>query len=427
MRIRTLVSLMLPVAYAMPALATVAVTTPTNNATVGSTVQVVASSSTTCAKGVASSGIYIDNALTYTVKGTSVNTAITLKPGKHSVVVQEWDNCGGASTAPLTLTVPTVGGVTVASPANGATVGTPAPFVASATTNCAQGVAAMGVYVNNSLMYKANGATLNAPITMGVGQQTAVVQAWDNCGGSTTTPVTVAVTGTTIPNIQAAPGWNQWGELAPTYNICNAPCSGITWSMLQHQTVVSTSGNSTEFKIGGTTPYSDVLWSNPVIGQGNLQGLTDANHKLLPTLHNFTLDTDVYVSDLAATQDLEFDINMYENGVGMEWGTECNHLADGVWDIWNNVNAQWVPTTIPCQLNNAAWNHVTLQVQREANNVLLYQSVTVNGVVHPINVTVQPFAVPSGWWGMTVNYQMDGDYAMQSNVTYLDKTNFTYW
>jgi hypothetical protein len=170
-----------------------------------------------------------------------------------------------------------------------------------------------------------------------------------------------------------------------------------------------------------------VLWSNPVIGQGNLQGLTDANHKLLPTLHNFTLDTDVYVSDLAATQDLEFDINMYENGVGMEWGTECNHLADGVWDIWNNVNAQWVPTTIPCQLNNAAWNHVTLQVQREANNVLLYQSVTVNGVVHPINVTVQPFAVPSGWWGMTVNYQMDGDYAMQSNVTYLDKTNFTYW
>jgi phospholipase C len=202
MRIRTLVSLMLPVAYAMPALATVAVTTPTNNATVGSTVQVVASSSTTCAKGVASSGIYIDNALTYTVKGTSVNTAITLKPGKHSVVVQEWDNCGGASTAPLTLTVPTVGGVTVASPANGATVGTPAPFVASATTNCAQGVAAMGVYVNNSLMYKANGATLNAPITMGVGQQTAVVQAWDNCGGSTTTPVTVAVTGTTIPNIQ---------------------------------------------------------------------------------------------------------------------------------------------------------------------------------------------------------------------------------
>jgi hypothetical protein len=420
------VTLMSAFLFALPAFATVAVTTPTNNSTVTSTVPVIAMSTTTCARGVAASGIYVDDLLQYTVAGNAINTTITLTPGKHTVVVQEWDYCGGASTAPLNLSVSTAAGVTVTSPVNGSNVGVTVGFVATATSTCPYGVAAMGIYVNDSLVYEAAGATLNAPITLGVGKQTAVVQEWDQCGGSTTTPVSVNVVGTTISNLQAAPGWNQWGELAPIYDICTT-CQGIGWTMTPNQSAISTSGNATKFSINGTTPYSDVLWSNPVIGQGNTQGLTDSSHTLIPTLRNFILDSDVYISNLAVTQDLEFDINMFENGVGMEWGTECNHLADGVWDIWNNVQAKWVPTNIPCQLKDGAWNRVTLQVQRLANDKLLYQTLTVNGVVTPMNITVDPFAVPAGWWGMTVNYQMDGDYAMHSNTTYLDKTNFTYW
>lgn len=179
--------------------------------------------------------------------------------------------------------------------------------------------------------------------------------------------------------------------------------------------------------IGGTTPYSDVLWSNPFLGQGSTQGLPDNGHTLLPTIHNFILDAQVYVTNLSATQDLEFDVNMYMNGVGMEWGTECNHLADGDWDIWNNVDATWMSTGVPCSLNNNAWNHVTLQVQRESNNDLLYQTISVNGVTYNINRTVAPFSVPSGWWGATLNYQMDGNYNQTANTTYLDKVNVTYW
>ena len=115
--------------------------------------------------------------------------------------------------------------------------------------------------------------------------------------------------------------------------------------------------------LGGKTPYSDVLWSNPVIGQGNTQGLNDQTHQVLPTLHNFTLDTYVYVTNLAVTQNLEFDINWYMGGVGMEWGTQCDHLGDGAWDIWDNVNAKWFSSGVPCQLNDGAWNHLVLQVQ----------------------------------------------------------------
>ena len=429
MRLSSLFYAMVSLAVGLPASATVAITTPSNNSTVGTSVPIIASSSTSCRLGVAASGIYVDDVLRYVVNGNVVNTSVTLSPGNHKVVVQEWDFCAGTSAAPLNLSVATSVGVVVTSPAAGSTVGTQTAFVASATTNCPAGVASMGVYVNNALIYRTAGSRLNAPITLQVGKQQAVVQEWDNCGGSATSPVDVTVTGggTTIANLQAAPGWNQWGELPPVYGICSAPCHGINWTMWQHESAVSKSGNGTGFSMSGQTPYSDVLWSNPVIGQGNRQGLTDSAHTLLPTLHNFRLDTDLFITNLAVTQDLEFDINMYENGVGMEWGTECNHLNGGVWDIWDNVNATWVHTAIPCVLNNGAWNHVTLQVQRESNNDLLYQSITVNGVVSPLNITVAPFPVPSGWWGMTVNYQMDGDHAMHSNTTYLDNTNFTYW
>ena len=428
MRMFTNALIVFLLAATAPAFATVVVSTPTTGSTVGTSVQFVASANTTtCSKGVAAMGIYVDNSLDYVVNGISLNTTLNLSTGKHLAVVQEWDYCGGATSAGLALTVSTQSGVSVVSPLNGSTVSSPASYVATATTSCPTGVAATGIYVDNQLAYVTQGSSLNTQLPLSGGTHNTVVQDWDNCGGSSVTPVSVTVTGTTLPSIQALGGWNQWGELAPTYSICTSSCPGVTWSMIQHLSSPSLSGNATQFNIGGTTPYSDVLWSNPLIGDGTTEGLPDTSHTLLPTIHNMTVDTYVYVTNFAVTQDLECDINMYMNGVGMEWGTECNHLADGVWDIWNNVNAQWVPTTIPCSLNNAAWNHVTLQMQRESNNDLLYQSITVNGVTHTINQTVAPFPVPSGWWGMTVNYQMDGNYNQSPNTTYLDKLNVTYW
>ena len=331
------------------------------------------------------------------------------------------------SAAPLSATV------FVTNPSNGSIVGSNVQFVAKADTTCGQGVASMGIYVDDNLKFIVSGSSLNTSLQLGSGAQRSVVQAWDFCGGATSTPINVTVNsqgsqGTTLSNLQASGGWNQWGELPPVYDICNGgSCSGVEWSMNQHISAGSLSGNSTQFNIGGWRPYSDVLWSNPVIGQGSTQNLPDYNHSLLPTVHHLTYDTFVYVTNLAVTQDLEFDVNMYMYGLGMEWGTECNHLNGGAWDIWNNVAAKWVPTNIPCNLNNNAWNHVVLQVERLSNNDLLYKTLTVNDVTYSINQTVAPFQVPSGWWGMTVNYQMDGNYRQASNTTYLDKLSVTYW
>jgi hypothetical protein len=97
------------------------------------------------------------------------------------------------------------------------------------------------------------------------------------------------------------------------------------------------------------------------------------------------------------------------------------------WDIWDNVNAQWVPTGAECAVRNNGWNHITILAQREPSNNILYQSITLNGITANINKSYPPFSVPIGWWGITLNYQMDGDYKQSANTTYLDNLNFAYW
>lgn len=67
---------------AIPAFPQVSVTVPANNSTVATTVQFVASASTTCSKGVSAMGIYTaPNVLAYTVNGNKLNTELTLSPG----------------------------------------------------------------------------------------------------------------------------------------------------------------------------------------------------------------------------------------------------------------------------------------------------------------------------------------------------------
>jgi phospholipase C len=94
------------VAWAMPAFATVTVTSPTPGALVPSPVHFVATATaTTCAKGVATMGIYVNNVRVYLVKGAQLNTNITMANGLEHTTVEEWDNCGGATVAHVDITV----------------------------------------------------------------------------------------------------------------------------------------------------------------------------------------------------------------------------------------------------------------------------------------------------------------------------------
>ncbi|MGA2848737.1 MAG: hypothetical protein ABSE46_07065 [Terracidiphilus sp.] len=197
--------------------------------------------------------------------------------------------------------------------------------------------------------------------------------------------------------------------------------------MSQHVKSPSLSGNATQFNVGGTAPYSDVLWSIPLLGQGTTQDIPDTGHTLIPTVRNFSYDAYFYGSNLGLTQVLEFDVNMYMNGLGFIWGTQCRIAGGNEWDIWDDETSKWIPTGGACKPVNDQWNHVTIQVQREEDNTLLYESISLNGVTSNINKTSPPFSVPSGWWGVTANYQMDGNSRQSTNSTYPDNFSVTYW
>jgi len=409
----------------------VQVSSPVDNATVAGPVHFVASSTTSCTSGVSAMGIYSGpNKLAYQTPGPALDTNLTLAAGTYSAVVQSWDNCGGAATRPIAFTVTSSAqaGVNVSSPVANATVSSPVHYVASAATTCAKGVSAIGIYANNQLVTSVLGATLDTNLVLNAGKQNTVVQSWDNCGGTAKTSVPLTVSGGSSKAflaLQNNPNWNSYGELAPAYEICTNCSPQVTWGTKQGTTSPSLSGSAMATSIGGTVPYSDALWNNHLIGDFSSQGLPDAHQALSSTLHNFTYDVHFFGANLEVAQSLEFDINQFVGGRSYIWGHECRVMGGHVWAVWDNPNNHWVSTGIPCNPVSNGWNHLVIQVQRTSDNQLLYQTITLNEVTSTLN-WYNP-STATNWNGITVNYQLDGNYKQQPYTVYLDNLNFSYF
>ena len=413
------------------------VTAPANNARVGTQVQYVATASSSCPNGVSAMGIYTaPGVLAHVASGASLNTVLTLNPGTYNTVVQEWDHCGGVAKTPITITVAgpqSSGSVQVTAPGNNRTVSSSVQFVASATTSCPAGVAAMGIYTApGTLAYKVNGSQLNTVLTLNGGTYHAVVEEWDNCGGAATTPVVINVGSSAhsgqFVNLQQQSGWTGYALLPPVYDICPSCQPGgpeTTWAMTQGVTSPALSGNSARMDIGGQTVYSDVLWNNHLVGDFSSRGLPDFDHSIIPNVHNFTYDVYFYASNLNASEALEFDINQFVDGQSYIWGHECRILGGHEWDIWDNPGQKWIRTGIPCNPVNNSWNHLVIQAQRTSDNHLLFQSITLNDQTATLNHYDTP--TPTTWYGITINYQQDGNFKQQPYSIWLDKLTFTYW
>jgi hypothetical protein len=232
--------------------------------------------------------------------------------------------------------------------------------------------------------------------------------------------------GQSFSNLQQSQGWASYGQGPPSFIDCSpSPCDGITFSMKQDIASPSLSGSATQYSLAGTAVYTDALFNNHLIGAFSSQGLPDTNQTLVPTLHNFTYDVYFYGTNLELSQAVEFDMNQFFNNLGFIWGHECRVAGGHEWDIWDNLNARWVPTGIACNPVDNQWNHLTIQVQRTSSNQLLYQSITLNGVTSAVNQYYNPGAAVN-WYGVTVNYQMDGNSQQSPYSVYLDNLTFTY-
>jgi hypothetical protein len=255
-----------PISIQVTSSSGVVVTSPSNGATYASSVPYTATAQSTCPSGVAAMGIYVNNQLTYTAYSSSLNTSLTLNPGSYYTVVQEWDYCGGSSFTPVFINVVSQQtGVHVTAPTANSTVSSPVTYAASATSaTCSSGVAAMGIYVNNTLTYVTYATTLNTQISLGQGPQHTVVEEWDNCGGAAFATVDLNVsTGKSIASIAVSPnpatatmGSTTQFKATATYNDSSTAdiTSTATWSVAN--TAVATidgSGRALANAAGSTT------------------------------------------------------------------------------------------------------------------------------------------------------------------------------
>lgn len=247
------------------AFATVSVTSPTSGSSVTSPIHYVATATTsTCSKGVASMGIYVNNQLQTgtVVQGPSMNEMLSLNPGKYDTVVEEWDHCGGASYVHIAITVisQTGGGgtgVTVTSPAPNSTVSSPVHYVATAqTSTCSEGVASMGIYVNNNLVYTVKGASLDTQLTLNPGPEHTVVEEWDYCGGASYTTINLTVQSS--------------NPQSPTVSISASPTS---ISPGASSTLTVTATNATQVTVSG----SDGTTYNNFSASGGTQVVTPSS------------------------------------------------------------------------------------------------------------------------------------------------------
>ncbi len=240
------------------------------------------------------------------------------------------------------------------------------------------------------------------------------------------TPTSAASSGTSLSDLQASGGWGQYGQGPPNFVDCSpSPCDGISFSMTQGVQSPSMSGKATEFNVGGSTPYSDALFNNHLIGPLSSQGMFDTNQTQVSQIYNFTYDVYFYGDNLDLSEALEFDINQFFGGMGFIYGHQCRIANGNEWDVFDNQKGQWIPTGIPCFPNSNSWNHLTIKVQRTSDNHLTYQSITLNGTTSTLNWSLGHGSA-SDWYGIVINFQMDGNYRQDSYNVYLDNVTLTY-
>ncbi|HEX3987549.1 MAG TPA: alkaline phosphatase family protein [Acidobacteriaceae bacterium] len=326
------------------AFATVTVSSPAANSTVHSPVTYIASATTsTCSKGVASMGIYIDNKLTYTHQGTSLDTSLAFNPGTYDTVVEEWDHCGGASYVHVPITVTSASGtagVTVITPAPNSTVTSPVTYDATATTStCSQGVASMGIYVDNKLIYTHQGASLDTQITLNPGAEHTVVEEWDHCGGAAYTTINLTVASSTAQNPTV-------GITANPTSVASGSPSTLTVTATNATTVTVTGGGNTYSvpAAGGTLSVSPAetttYTAEATSSTANASASASATVNVIAVGSLQSIDHVVFMLQENHTFDSYFGmLNPYRGANGWNIGDDGkNYAVDGVDDKLSTIS-----------------------------------------------------------------------------------------
>lgn len=221
----------------------VSISTPSNNSSVGSPVNLQASATPSSGQKITGWWVYVDGNGVYNVNGvSSINTNLTMSPGKHTIDARAWDTSGNFGDQYITVTVgSSQTTVYLSSPTNGSTVGSPMNVQASATPASGRTIVGWWVYLDSKGVYNAGAVNSIGPsISASPGTHTLVVRAWDSSGAYGDQTITVTVkqgvsvnitspkNGSTdnspvnvsasVSSSHAITGWEFYVDSVPTYN-----------------------------------------------------------------------------------------------------------------------------------------------------------------------------------------------------------------
>jgi phospholipase C len=237
------------------------------------------------------------------------------------------------------FTTPLFAAVTVTSPAIGASVTSPVHYVATAAaTTCSKGVASMGIYVNNKLVYVANAPQVNTQLSMSLGAEHTVVEEWDKCGGAsfTTVDITVVTPPVTSISIIANPISITSGSSSTlTVTAVNASQVTVTGSDGNTYTMAARGGKQIVSPIANTTYTAEAVGSPgkasdiSTVSVIPLASLKSINHVIFMLQENHSFDN--YFGML----------NPYRNTNGWDKGDDGkDYQVDGIDDKLNSISNQ---------------------------------------------------------------------------------------
>jgi len=212
-----------------------------------------------------------------------------------------------------------------------------------------------------------------------------------------------------VSNIQAINNWIGCGTCAEPGGI--GP--NVPYAYTLNVANPSLSGASAQFWLGGSTPYSNALFTNHLGGRAGAS--------------NFILDFDVYVGNPGDAQAMEFDIFYARDGLKNYFLTECdtNGMYAGTWQVQNIQLDTWIHTGLPCHVNSNAWNHVTLEFDRESDGNTRFITASMNGDTQYINQIYA--ALQDSGSEMTTGVQLDGNSKQTNFSIWIDRMSVTYW
>jgi hypothetical protein len=133
----------------------------------------------------------------------------------------------------------------------------------------------------------------------------------------------------------------------------------------------------------------------------------------------------------------EYDLFQFSKSTGIEfmWGSQCNQ-ASRLWQVFDQLHGHWMNTNVACSLTPDKWHSVLWNVHRVAGDsnqcsgkpCMYYDTLTVDGVVHPVNAKYPAGPLPAGW-SSAVGFQVQIDIGTTGQpVTigeYLDLADFS--